>query len=90
MQCSNKCNAAPRYILNTFVQSIGHYIHYFVLISFKTDALEQLAIEFQKGVSACLCVSVLVFLCDSILCDIIVLYMYIYTHTLHTYTQVKA
>ena len=35
------------YILNSIVQAFGHYLHYFVLISFRTDATEQLAIELQ-------------------------------------------
>jgi len=36
------------YILNSIVQSFGHYLHNLLLVGFKTDATEQLAIELQE------------------------------------------
>jgi len=34
------------YLLNTYVQSIGHYAQYIVMVGFQTDAFEQLSHEF--------------------------------------------
>jgi len=34
------------YLINCYVQSIGHYLQYIVMVGFQTDAFEQLSLEF--------------------------------------------
>lgn len=35
------------YLLNSYVQSLGHYLQYVVMVGFQTDAFEQLSLEFN-------------------------------------------
>jgi choline-glycine betaine transporter len=37
------------YLINVYVQSLGHYLQYIVAVAFQTDAFEQLSFEFQPG-----------------------------------------
>ena len=37
------------YLINSYVQSFGHYIQYLVLVGFQTDAFEQLSLEFAPS-----------------------------------------
>ncbi len=37
------------FLLNAFVQSIGHYCQWVVQVGFQTDAFQQLQLEFSKG-----------------------------------------
>ena len=39
------------YLINSYVQSVGHYMQYLVLIGFQTDAFEQLSLEFVPTAS---------------------------------------